>query len=161
VSNKRLYRVKANQMVGGVCSGIGAFLGIDPLIVRILFVAVALLSGTGLFVYLVLWILIPEAEAEYANQDEMVKRNTQEVGQRLRSLAQQFGQTISGKSTNPWNEQTQSQTLIIGLVILGLGVIILMNNLGVLSWLRFDKFWPVFLILVGVMMLVNNLRNRR
>lgn len=52
---KRLYRDDNNKILGGVCSGIGAYLGIDPWIVRILFI----LSGLGLIAYLILWIFVP------------------------------------------------------------------------------------------------------
>jgi phage shock protein PspC (stress-responsive transcriptional regulator) len=52
---KRLYRDENNKILGGVCSGIAAYLGIDPVIVRILFI----ISGIGIIAYLLLWIFIP------------------------------------------------------------------------------------------------------
>jgi phage shock protein C len=160
VNTKKLYRSKTDKMLGGVCAGLGIYLGADPLIVRIIFVTLALVNGIGLVAYLLLWLLVPEAEAEYPSQEEMVKHNTQEMGQRLRSLAQQAGERISGKSASPWGEQTQSQTLVIGLVILGLGLLMLLNNIGALRWLRFGTMWPILLIVAGIVLLVNTLHNR-
>lgn len=59
---KRLYRDIDNRILGGVCSGIAAYFGIDPWIVRAIFIIVALAGGGGIFVYLILWLIIPPAE---------------------------------------------------------------------------------------------------
>jgi phage shock protein PspC (stress-responsive transcriptional regulator) len=59
--SKRLYRDKENGMIGGVMAGLGHYLGIDALWLRILMVILFFGLGTGLFVYIVLWILVPEA----------------------------------------------------------------------------------------------------
>lgn len=59
--SKRLYRDKENGMIGGVMAGLGHYLGIDTLWLRIIMVILFFGFGTGLFVYIVLWILVPEA----------------------------------------------------------------------------------------------------
>ena len=55
------------RMIGGVCGGIAEWLGWDPMLVRIIFVAVSLLSAAfpGIIVYLLLWVLMPEREEEW------------------------------------------------------------------------------------------------
>ena len=61
VRNKRLYRNTDDKMIGGVCSGLGFYLGADPVLVRVLFL-IALLFGTlGFWVYLIIWIVAPLA----------------------------------------------------------------------------------------------------
>jgi phage shock protein PspC (stress-responsive transcriptional regulator) len=57
---RRIYRDPDDRMIGGVCSGLGAYLGIDPVIMRILFI-LFLIFGIGLLVYIILWIVVPEA----------------------------------------------------------------------------------------------------
>jgi len=57
----RLYRPINGRMFGGVCAGIGIHLDVDPTVIRLVWVALSLLSlGTGILVYLAAWILIPE-----------------------------------------------------------------------------------------------------
>ncbi|MEF8835312.1 MAG: PspC domain-containing protein [Candidatus Thermoplasmatota archaeon] len=57
---KRLYRSGKDKLLGGVCGGIGEYFGIDPMIVRIIWVILAIASlGTALLVYIILWIFIP------------------------------------------------------------------------------------------------------
>ena len=60
---KKLVRSKKNQMICGVCAGIGEYFDIDPTIVRLVEAAMGL-SGSGLFVYIVAAIIIPEEGEE-------------------------------------------------------------------------------------------------
>jgi phage shock protein PspC (stress-responsive transcriptional regulator) len=59
---RRLYRVQDGAMVAGVCNGLAAYFNIDPTIVRIAFVLLTLVWGTGLLVYFLLALLIPSAK---------------------------------------------------------------------------------------------------
>jgi phage shock protein C len=60
-SSPVLRRSRSNRMLAGVCGGLGRYLGIDPVIVRIaLAVSVVAGFGTGLLLYLLGWILVPE-----------------------------------------------------------------------------------------------------
>ena len=61
-SYKTLYRSRNNRMVGGVCAGLGEYLGIDPTVMRLLFVFVAILGwiAPAVIVYLVMLFVIPE-----------------------------------------------------------------------------------------------------
>jgi phage shock protein C len=60
-SQKRLFRNPKDKVVGGVCSGIAGYFDIDAVIVRLLFVAMLLGFGVGLFAYIIAWIVIPMA----------------------------------------------------------------------------------------------------
>ena len=60
---KRLYRSADDRMIGGVAAGLGEFLDIDSTIVRLIFAFSAFLGGTGLLVYLVMWLVVPEEPA--------------------------------------------------------------------------------------------------
>jgi phage shock protein PspC (stress-responsive transcriptional regulator) len=55
-----LYRPRDDRMIAGVCSGVARRFGIEPSIVRILFVASLLLPGPQILVYLAAWLLIPD-----------------------------------------------------------------------------------------------------
>ena len=58
---KKLVRSKANRMLCGVCGGIGEYLNVDPTIVRLIWLLCSMAScGTGLLVYIVAAIVIPE-----------------------------------------------------------------------------------------------------
>ncbi|NOX64363.1 MAG: PspC domain-containing protein, partial [Chlorobi bacterium] len=57
---ERLYRSRTNRIFGGVAAGLGDYLNIDPIIVRVLFVGSIFLSGIGILLYIILWIVVPE-----------------------------------------------------------------------------------------------------
>ena len=57
---KRLYRTRANRVLAGVCSGIGVYFNVDPVIVRLLWVIFAVAGGAGVLAYIIAWIIIPE-----------------------------------------------------------------------------------------------------
>lgn len=61
---KKLYRSQDQKMLGGVCGGLGEYFNIDPVIVRLIFVAFALIGGGGLLLYLIMWLLIPQEPTE-------------------------------------------------------------------------------------------------
>ena len=56
---KRLYRSGKDKILGGVCGGIGEYLGVDPVIIRILWVLAVLGWGIGILAYVIAWVIIP------------------------------------------------------------------------------------------------------
>lgn len=60
-TGKRLYRDENDKVIGGVCSGLANYFGIDVVVVRIVFVVLAVSFGVGLIPYLILWIAVPSS----------------------------------------------------------------------------------------------------
>jgi phage shock protein C len=62
---KRLYRSKKDRILGGVCAGLGEHLDVDPTVIRLIWAVVSVLSiGTGVVIYILAWIIIPEEGTE-------------------------------------------------------------------------------------------------
>ena len=62
--SKRLYRTREGRLVAGVCTGIAAYFGIDPTLVRLAFALFTIFGGAGVLLYLVAWIVIPEDDGD-------------------------------------------------------------------------------------------------
>lgn len=80
MGSKRLVRKRDDRMFMGVASGIASYFNIDPVIVRLLFVLMAVSGGHGLLIYLVLAILLPEedsvvAKANTFDEEEIIIRD--------------------------------------------------------------------------------------
>ncbi|ACL25684.1 PspC domain-containing protein [Chloroflexus aggregans] len=60
---QRLLRVRTERMLAGVAGGLARYFGIDPIIVRLIFVGLGLVNGIGVIIYLVLWLLMPNEDA--------------------------------------------------------------------------------------------------
>jgi phage shock protein C len=61
METKKLYRSRNDKMLAGVCGGLGDFLGLDPNLVRLMFVLLAILGGHGVILYLIMCIIVPPA----------------------------------------------------------------------------------------------------
>jgi phage shock protein PspC (stress-responsive transcriptional regulator) len=57
----RMYRDPDHRIIGGVCAGMGAYWRIDPIVLRVIFLALILAGGIGILIYLILYIVLPEA----------------------------------------------------------------------------------------------------
>ncbi len=57
---KRLYRSRRDRKIAGVCGGLAAYFGMDPVIPRVIWVVLLLAAGMGLLAYIVCWLVIPE-----------------------------------------------------------------------------------------------------
>ena len=62
---KRLYRSKKDKMLAGICGGLAEYFDVDPSLVRLATVLLCLYAGTGLLVYIIAAIIIPEAPFEW------------------------------------------------------------------------------------------------
>ena len=62
--NKKLIRTNEDSMIAGVANGLAVYLNIDPVLVRLAFVLLALTHGWGIILYAILWMLMPEERIE-------------------------------------------------------------------------------------------------
>jgi phage shock protein C len=59
-SRRLLRRSRHDRIIAGVCGGLGAYLGVDPVLIRVAFVVLAIAGGSGFLIYLVSWLVIPK-----------------------------------------------------------------------------------------------------
>jgi phage shock protein C len=57
---RKLYRSRTNRQVAGVCGGLAQYFNIDATLIRVLFILLAVLGGSGLVLYLAMWIIVPK-----------------------------------------------------------------------------------------------------
>ncbi len=95
---RRLYRDTSDKFIGGVCSGIAAYLNVDPAIVRILFAIITFGGfGLGFMAYIILWILLPGKEVEgYAGKRLFRNPENKVIGGVCSGLAAYFNKNAAG-----------------------------------------------------------------
>lgn len=100
---KRLYRNPKDRILGGVCSGVGNYFDIDPVIIRLIFIILFLTAGVGLLAYLLAWIIIPaapspeimeEAKGGYVDDFESIKHNVAEEMEILKERGKEMSQEL-------------------------------------------------------------------
>lgn len=57
---KKIYRSTKDRWIAGVCAGFAEYFGIDPNVMRLIWVLVSLLAPVGVIIYLIAWFVIPE-----------------------------------------------------------------------------------------------------
>lgn len=140
-SSTILYRSETNKVLGGVCGGLGEVFQIDPTIVRVLFVLATLFGGSGLLFYVIMWVVIPTRSKVSNSSDENIRQNIDEMKERVHSFSKDF--SYDRHNSRPF----------AGLILLVLGCIFLLGNFGYVHLFNLARLWPLFLIIIGFMML--------
>jgi phage shock protein PspC (stress-responsive transcriptional regulator) len=140
----KLYRSRTDQVIGGVCGGLGAYLEIDPALIRLFFILLTLGGGSGVIIYIMMWIMIPYPDQGDVASAETIKAGADEIAARARTLGDDMRGAAGGGSPRA--------SLLIGAALVLLGVVFLGQSLRIawLSWLDFDVLWPLMLIAGGV-----------
>ncbi len=148
----KLYRSERDHILGGVCGGLADFFDVDSTLVRIIFVLLTIFGGSGIIIYLLLWVIVPtESNVSGVFTKEFMRDNINEIKDRTRSFAYEFRDATRDRGKNSRN--------FAGLFILVLGLLFLLQNLGFLGRYGFDHFWPILLIIIGFALLMK--RNPR
>jgi phage shock protein C len=152
IQEKKLYRSNTNRVIFGVCGGLGEYLKVDPILIRIIFILFTFGAGSGVFVYLILALLIPKdpslSPTENKSESIDVKKRIHELADELRNLKRSRG----GRGNS-------APRLFLGFILLIIGFSFLIQNLNLFPGFYFDfsflsYFWPVLLILLGLSILL-------
>jgi phage shock protein PspC (stress-responsive transcriptional regulator) len=124
-------------MLGGVCGGLGDYLGIDPTFIRIFFFIMVFGGGAGFWIYVLLWVLVPEEGVE----------QSKDFRKRMQNMGDEFATAVS--------RPHPKSSLIVGGGLILLGGFWLFERLDIswLWWWNFDVLWPALLIFVGCVLL--------
>ena len=125
----RLFRPRTERMIGGVCGGLGLYFGLDPVIIRLLFVVLAFTTyGLALFLYLILWLIMPNAPD--GQQQFLDTQATPQPGETVPPASSITGPTVHLYSDREVPAAAGARKRLLALVLLGVGGLILLQNLG-------------------------------
>jgi phage shock protein PspC (stress-responsive transcriptional regulator) len=148
---KRFFRNPDEKIIAGVCSGIAAYFHLDPVWVRLIFLLFVFAGGSGFLLYLVLWVVIPEAvttsdrlimrgkKINISNIEKSMKEEVSELRSRIGTMASESAATIkrAGAGSGSFFEVIGKNIVEIlkiagrGLVILS-GIILILVGFGLL-----------------------------
>lgn len=129
-----LFRSESDRYLAGVCGGIAAYFELDSTLVRLAFIAIILLGGSGILIYLILWLIIPAEGVEHKSIMEatMTKIQTPQPKQ---------------------PEKLKNSRSLWGLFLIGIGILMLLDNFGIGRYLMLEKTWPSIFIILGLLVL--------
>lgn len=134
-NKKKLCRDTKNEVIGGVCSGLGDYLDIDPVVFRVLFAILFFVGGSSLVIYAILWIALPEKQGYDTRCNESF--NTCEENSVYSS---------QGMSRN------RHGGFVAGIILILAGLLFLLGNL--IPRLNWHTYWPVLLIALGLILII-------
>ncbi len=155
---KRYYRSTTEKVFAGVCGGLAEYFAIDPLLVRLIFVILALAGGGGVLIYILLWIVTPVKPFNFnqtTNQTPPVMEN--------QHTNQDPDHPAETPNKDPFKDHRPIHrnrgNLIGGLVLITLGAIFLADSF--IPHIRFEDLWPLILVVIGIGLLINSVTGKR
>ena len=127
---KKLQRDTKNKVIGGVCAGLANYFDMDASLLRLLLAFMILFAGTGFWLYIILWIVMP-------------------AGNGFQPTAETIDAVMNDASPNP---QINKGSLVVGLILIGLGALGLIHRfVPAFNW---QMVWPIILIVLGLVLLI-------
>jgi phage shock protein C len=146
--SKRLYRSDTNYVIGGVCGGLGDYIGIDPIFLRVFFILWAIMGQFSVAAYIILWLIIPRGESAETFRPE-------DLGVRFRQVGHEIGMIV--------HDPSRKLVSYVGVGLIAWGVYYLLQRLG-LPWFSSEYMWyiwPILLIVAGAFVLIKTLAKRK
>ena len=136
---KKLQRDSKNKVIGGVCSGLANYFGIDASLVRLLFAFMFLCASAGFWLYIILWVVMPDSQSSQSETNYFVSPD---------------GTTeVSSEAQSDGMKTTKSKgSLVAGLILIGIGALGLLNRyIPEINW---ETAWPILLIILGLFLII-------
>ena len=148
----KLARNQNDKILGGVCSGLGEYLNIDPVFVRLFFIVLTVIDGIGFWIYILLWLLMP------ATQEDERKFEMNQFGERARQMSGEFSEAVSKPHPDV------NKYLGAGLILMGLFFfaekLVQQFDLGWFAWFNQDILQAILLLTAGIVLLVRAVKER-
>ncbi len=157
--NRRLYRSRKNVMLGGVAAGLAEYFDVDVTLVRLIWLMLVFVGGTGVVAYIIAWIIIPQeplSRVDLAGRPLPPVEHPDEQGN---STGESSADEIDMRDTRPVSteEDLAKRRRGAGIVLIILGAAFLLNQ--VIPRIFHDS-WPLLLVLVGAYLLYDASRGR-
>ena len=108
---KRLYRSRNKKVVAGIAGGLGDYLDVDPVIIRIIIVLITIFHGVGLLIYIIMWIVIPEEQYD-TSKKSAEPLYAEDTGQKTES------NFAEGTNTSSQPEKSSNGRIIFGVILI-------------------------------------------
>ena len=133
-------------MIGGVAGGLAEFFNVDSTLIRIIFILLTVFGGSGILLYLILWLIIPSESTFSEITQENIRQNADEIKEKANAFAENFH----------YASQRENSRNLAGIILITGGLLFLLSNLGLFHIFNLAKLWPLILIAIGLAALVRN-----
>lgn len=151
-NHRKLFRSDTDRIFAGVCGGLGEYFEIDSTIIRIIFILLAF-GGVGILLYIILMFIMPTRRmASSGNMKDDIKNNAEKVAEDVKAAAKDWKEAYH-HGAHHHHEWHGDGRMWVGVILLVFGVLFLLENLSIFSWLNFGHLWPIILIIFGFLII--------
>ena len=163
----KLYRSRSDRWLLGVCGGLAKYFSIDPILVRLLAILLAL-AGFGVVAYVLFAVFVPLEKSEQKTQEGVIQENAEDIQKTAERIGTEIKNTFAPKDERDSKDQKpeehphtmERRRVWVALILIGIGIIVLFSALGV--WRFFYGIaWAVILIVIGVVILLASRRKTK
>lgn len=149
----RLRKSRTDRVIEGVCGGLAEYFGVDSTFVRLAFVLLIFLNGFGILLYIILLIIMPEADKADLTPKQAIQENVQGIGERLKETGEEMEKRLQ--------EDKPERAIWLGGILILLGLYFLLDQIHFFWWLKSDVLLSLVLILLGAWLLISRARGRK
>jgi len=154
---KRLYKSHQDRVIAGVCGGVAEYLDLDPTLIRLMSVVMALASGGGFIIaYIILSFVLPEEHAPAREPSEQAAPLDEEGDAATEKTQAGEMEVSEQESASPPRKKGDSH--LLGWILVAVGLYFILDRIGLGKLI--GQLWPLLLVVVGLAMLWPWLRNR-
>ena len=157
---RRLYRSRSERVIWGVCGGLAKYFDIDPTLVRIIFVLLALANGIGILGYIILAIVVPLEGSKTSEPRETIKENVDEIKETAGELGSEIRSIFTDGDTSEETHKIHQRRNMLGIILVVLGILFLMGTLNLFWWFWWGYLWPIIPIAAGLIIIFGNRRKK-
>jgi phage shock protein C len=139
MNNRKLIRSQTNKILAGVCGGLGEYLGIDPTVIRVLFILLTLTGGAGIIIYIILVFVMPI--------DSVAPAHTE--------ATHPAGSTHAHHVT----PRSSERRMLFGLLLIVIGILLFLREVFP-RYIDIEPYqvWAIIIILIGLYLLLRPTR---
>jgi len=174
---KRFYKSKTDKKLAGVCAGVAEYFEVDPTLVRLIWVVFTFAGGAGILAYIIAAIIMPEAptgsqpiirKKKSENQPHPMNDNGEvSITEIEEDLDQDYVDELADEYVDEASEDEFYETeevdkkkddknsMVLGVALILIGLMFFSRNFFKWFWIDFSYLWPILLILLGVVLVVN------
>jgi len=145
---KKLYRSRNKKVIAGIAGGLGDYIGVDPVIIRIILILITIINGIGILIYIIMWIVIQEEPG----------KNTAKNNPGVDTGGSKSEETLGSNIDNPQNivtpESSTKGRVVFGAILIGIGLMFLFEKF--IPSFDFEVLFSVGVILLGIFLIFNS-----
>ncbi|MCR4441057.1 MAG: PspC domain-containing protein [Peptococcaceae bacterium] len=154
---ENLYKSRTNKVIAGVCGGLAEYFKVDATLIRLAWALAIFAGGSGLILYILAVIIMPEAPANKTGAEGAPAEPTDAEGAGRETTGAAGAEPPAGSGGKAEGDARKRQ--VFGLILIGLGLYFILNRY--IPFFSMHNWWPLVLIIIGLVIMFKGKGEKR